>query len=184
MVNNYEENEVTPGCEWVISGEGVATRKLDGTCTMIKDGELWKRYDAKKGKPIPDGAIKCQEEADAITGHMTCWVKVDFTDKGNKWYIQAFENQKQAGFVFEDGTYELCGPHFQSNPEQCEIDEFIKQGSVVFENIPRDFDGIKQFLFDNNIEGIVFHRGNGQMCKIKRTDFGFIWNNSTRKQKQ
>ena len=28
-------------------------------------------------KPVPEGAIKCQEKADPITGHFPCWVKVD-----------------------------------------------------------------------------------------------------------
>ena len=28
---------------------------------------------------------------------------------------------------------------------------------------------------DNYMEGIVFHRENGEMCKIKRSDFGFKW---------
>lgn len=176
-------NIVTPGCEWVLDGEGVATQKLDGTCTMVKDGELWKRYDAKKGKPIPEGAIKCQEEPDPVTGHLPCWVKVDMGSKADKWFIKAFLEQKEAGFNFEDGTYELCGPHFQSNPEQLETDKFIKHGSVILSGVPRDFDGVKQYLTDNNIEGIVFHRGNGEMCKIKRTDFGLVWNNSTVKRK-
>jgi len=27
--------EVTPGCEWVLNGEGVATRKWDGTAIMV-----------------------------------------------------------------------------------------------------------------------------------------------------
>lgn len=176
-------NEVTPGCEWVLNGEGIATQKLDGTCTMIKDGELWKRYDAKRGKPIPEGAIKCQPEHDPITGHLPCWVKVDFNNKENKWFIKAFLEQKENGFDFKDGTYELCGPHFQSNPENLEKDKFIRHGSISLSGVPRDFDGIRQFLFDNNIEGIVFHRDNGEMCKIKRTDFGFIWNNSSVKRK-
>ena len=57
---NYEtdrrvRNEVVPGAEWVLAGEGVATRKFDGTCCMIKDGVLWKRFDAKRGKTPPDG---------------------------------------------------------------------------------------------------------------------------------
>ncbi len=31
--------------------------------------------------------------------------------------------------------------------------------------------------FENHyIEGTVFYRGNGEMCKIKRSDFGFEWN--------
>lgn len=175
--------DVTPDCEWVINGEGIATRKLDGTCTRILNGELWKRYDAKAGKPIPIGAIKCQDEPDSVTGHLPCWVKVDMNDKADKWFTQAFKNQVESGFEFQDGTYELCGPHFQSNPEQLEHDIFILHGSVVLNGVPRTFEEIRQYLFDNNIEGIVFHRDNGQMCKIKRTDFGFEWNHSTVKRK-
>lgn len=39
--------QVTPGCEWVLAGEGVATRKRDGTACLFSRGILWKRYDAK-----------------------------------------------------------------------------------------------------------------------------------------
>ena len=39
-----------------------------------------------------------------------------------------------------------------------------------------DYEGIKQYLEEHYIEGIVFYRGNGEMCKIKRSDFGFEWN--------
>jgi hypothetical protein len=27
--------DVTPGCEWVMAGEGVATRKYDGTACLV-----------------------------------------------------------------------------------------------------------------------------------------------------
>ena len=55
FMRNYDSdrlvrNEVTPGAEWVIEGEGKATRKYDGTCCLIKNNKLYKRYDAKKGK--------------------------------------------------------------------------------------------------------------------------------------
>lgn len=30
---------VTPGCEWVLNGEGIASRKLDGTAVAIIDGK-------------------------------------------------------------------------------------------------------------------------------------------------
>lgn len=40
-------NVVTPGTEWVLSGEGIATRKWDGLAIMIASGVLYKRYDAK-----------------------------------------------------------------------------------------------------------------------------------------
>jgi hypothetical protein len=48
-------NEIVPGAEWVVAGEGRATRKYDGTCCMVRDGKLYKRYDAKKGKKPPPG---------------------------------------------------------------------------------------------------------------------------------
>lgn len=43
-------NSVTPGCEWVLAGEGVATVKWDGTACLWDRGHLFKRYDAKKGQ--------------------------------------------------------------------------------------------------------------------------------------
>ena len=36
-------NEVMPGCEWVLNGEGVATEKVDGACCAIIDGVFYKR---------------------------------------------------------------------------------------------------------------------------------------------
>jgi hypothetical protein len=168
--------DVTPGCEWVLAGEGVATEKLDGTCCLFKDGKLWKRYDAKRGKPIPAGAILCQPEADAVTGHLPCWLPVSETDPSDKWHRLAFENQIASGCGFEENqTYELCGPHFQTNPYKLDHDQFFKHGEKILDNVPRDYDGIHRYLETHMIEGIVFHRGNGDMCKIKRSDFGFTW---------
>ena len=105
-------NQVTPGCEWVLTGEGVATLKMDGTCTMVHGGKLFKRYDAKNGKPIPENATPCQSEADPVTGHFPCWMPVSETDPADKWFVAAF----QAAGSMEDGTYELCGPPFHRNP--------------------------------------------------------------------
>lgn len=164
-------DQVTPGCEWVLAGEGVATRKLDGTCTLVQDGRLNKRYDAKNGKPIPPNAVPCQPEADPITGHLPCWMPVSETDPGDKWFVATF---KSVG-PLADGTYELCGPHFNSNREKLDHDAFFRHGDIVLEGVPRDFNGIRAYLEMHNIEGIVFHRGNGEMCKIKRSDFGFRW---------
>jgi hypothetical protein len=48
--------DVTPGCEWVLAGEGVATRKRDGTACAVIGGKLFKRYDVKRGRPVPAGA--------------------------------------------------------------------------------------------------------------------------------
>src|ERR1700757_2258583 len=84
-------DEVVPGAEWVLAGEGVATRKWDGTCCKVENGRLFKRYDAKKGKTPPDGFIPAQEQPDPNTGHWPGWLEVgDGPD--DKWHREAMMN--------------------------------------------------------------------------------------------
>lgn len=174
-------NEVTEGCEWVIDGEGIATRKIDGTCCLIQDGKVYARFDYKPGRKLPEGAIPCQDKADEITGHFPHWVEVKDQPQ-YKWHKEAFENAIKNGELLENGTYELIGVHFQGNPEHVEKgDKLVRHGSIVLDNVPRTFEGIKEYLRSNEMEGIVFHRENGDMCKIKRTDFNFEWNGKNKK---
>ena len=165
---------VTKGMEWVLAGEGIATIKLDGACCAIINGEFYKRYDAKHGKPVPDGAIKCQEEADPITGHLPCWVKCDRNNPADKWFWAAYDCASKY-LLLTDGTYEAVGIHFQGNPYSLDYDHLIKHGlqPVI---VPRNFYGIKDWLANHNEEGLVFWKDGKPRCKIKRTDFGFEWN--------
>ena len=163
---------ITQGCEWALT-EGIATQKHDGSCCAIINGIYYKRYDAKKGKMPPDGAIPCQPEADSVTGHFPHWLAVDETNPSDKWFVEAYNNTKQP---LEDGTYEAVGTHFNANKDNVEGDVLVKHGSVILDiPVPRSFDSIQIYLERNTIEGIVFYRDNGDMCKIKRTDFGFKW---------
>lgn len=165
--------KVKEGFEWVLNGEGTATLKVDGTCCAVIGGVFYKRYDAKKGKAIPEGAIKCQEEADPITGHLPCWVKVT-ENPDNKWHLAAYNNYLKENGKIEDGTYEAIGPHFQGNPYALKEDTLVKHGTTILD-VERSFEGIKKFLFEHYIEGIVFWKDGEPKCKIKRTDFGFGW---------
>lgn len=158
-------NEVVPGAEWVIAGEGIATRKFDGTCCMVRDGKLYKRYDAKHGKTPPAGFEPAQEP-DPVTGHWPGWIAVgDGPD--DRWHREGLEN---TGPV-EDGTYELLGPKIQGNAEKLQRHILVKHGSVVLGDIPLTFDGIKEYLREYGGEGIVWHHPDGRMVKIKRKDF-------------
>ena len=171
-------DKVTEGCEWVLNGEGTATLKLDGTCCLVKGGKVFARFDYKPGRKLPEGAIPCQDKPDEITGHFPHWVEVKDQPQ-YKWHKMAFERQKDS---LEDGTYELIGVHFQNNPEHVEQgDTLVKHGSIILDVPDRTFEGIKEYLRTHEIEGIVFHRGNGEMCKIKRTDFNFEWNGKNTK---
>lgn len=165
-------HEITEGCEEAFL-HGTPTIKIDGSCCAVIKGVFYKRYDAKKGKPIPEGAIKCQDEPDPITGHLPCWVKVDENNPSDKWFIKAYE-LKTFKTIAPDGTYEAVGPHFQGNPYNLEFDFIIRHGNDITD-LPRTFEGVREWLETHNEEGLVFWLDNKPVCKIKRTDFGLKW---------
>jgi hypothetical protein len=161
---------IIDGMEWVLEGKGIATVKIDGSCCAIINGEFYKRYDAKKGKKAPKGAIPCCEP-DPITGHHPHWVKVDENNPADKWFINAYKNTPE----ITDGTYEAVGVHFQGNPYGL-CNDILEKHGVKKIDVERSFEGIKKYLEENYIEGIVFWLDGEPKCKIKRSDFGFNWN--------
>ena len=164
--------DVTPGFEWVLEGEGIATEKIDGSCCAVIDGEWYRRYDAKKGRSIPPNTIPCQDKPDPITGHWPHWLKLDLNSPADKWYVEAFNNSKS---YLYDGTYEAIGPHFQGNVYNRPYDHLIRHGMIKIEDFPRTFEGMRDYLKSYNIEGVVFWKDDEPKCKIKRSDFGFEW---------
>ncbi len=170
--------QVFPGMEWVLAGEGIATIKWDGSCCAIINHEFYKRYDAKKGKAVPEGAIPCEEFPDPITGHFPCWIRCNRNEPGDQWFYEAYDNCAN----LEDGTYEVIGPHFQRNPYKYEKDLLIKHGENAID-VERTFEGIRDYLETHDIEGIVFWKDDEPRCKIKRSDFGFDWSKPERGEK-
>jgi len=193
---NYEtdrlvRDEVVPGAEWVLAGEGIATRKFDGACCMIREGKLFKRYDLpllpdwanqkKRGysgpwtiemyKQAPSGWEKTHNATDENTGHWPGWLQVKGGPE-DQWFQVAYINTCLPEQELEDGTYEAIGPHFQGNPERMSRDELVKHGAVVLKEVPRTFEDIRKYLQAMFIEGIVWHHPDGRMVKIKAKDFG------------
>lgn len=161
-------NEIDPENAWVYDC-GIPTRKFDGTSCAVINGELYKRYDVKRGKTAPHDALPCQEP-DSITGHWPHWIKCYRLNSADKFHFEAFDKA-----VFEDGTYELCGPKINGNKEKLSDHVLIRHGSEVIDLKDFSFNAIKDFLSkeENDIEGIVFHAadGSGRMCKIRKSDF-------------
>lgn len=155
-------NQIVPGAEWVIQGEGVATEKFDGTCCMIRDGKLYKRYEVKSGKKAPEN-FEPANEVDSVTGKQQGWLPVGDGPE-DQWHRGAFTYQ-------EDGTYELIGPKIQGNPKNLPVHLLIRHGTTILTDAPRDFEGIKRYLDSIQIEGIVWHHPDGRMVKIKKKDF-------------
>lgn len=171
---------VTPGLEWVLNGEGIATVKYDGSCCAIMNGIYYKRYDAKRGKLPPAGSIPCQPEPDPITGHWPHWVEVKEEDPADKWFLSALDHYLDIKAYYNNpielnGTYEAIGKHFQGNPYKIEGDILVKHGTVILKDFPRDFEGMREYLHNTIIEGVVFWKDEKPQCKIKRSDFGYNW---------
>lgn len=149
---------VKPECAWVEAGEGTATRKLDGTNVKIEGRVLYKR---KKPKDRDyDNAA---------------YVEVEPADPSSKWVWEAFEALGHK----RDGIYEAVGPKIQGNPEAFEAHALVcvvpPDSSLHLADVPRDFEGLRAYLSEQNIEGIVFHHADGRLAKIKRRDFGLPW---------
>ena len=159
-------DEVVPGAEWVLAGEGVPTVKLDGTCCRVHHGRLYKRHEVKKGKQAPEG-FEPAGGADPKTGKQVGWVAVGHGPE-DRWHREAWE----VNGAYEEGTYELIGPKVQGNPEQVDEHMLVRHGHTEILGAPRDFDGLRQFFQECNVEGIVWHHPDGRMVKIKAKDFG------------
>jgi len=149
--------EVVEGSEWVLAGEGVPTRKWDGTSCMVRDGALFKRYDRKlhrggfqkkqAGETLTEGDFKsapadweaCEAAPNLHTGHWPGWIPV--SDKPEDcWHREALAYHKGYAVAMEqvtnsrcfallrDGTYELIGPKVQNNAELWGFHERVPHG--------------------------------------------------------
>ena len=161
-------DEVVPGAEWVLAGEGRATRKFDGACCLVDDGgrRLLKRYEVKKGRKQPERFVAATD-IDPATGKQQGWLPV-----GNGPEDQYFRDAWARAFGLEDGTYELIGPKVQGNPERAAWHVLHRHGAELILGDPRTYEDIKYFLRTACVEGIVWHHPDGRMVKIKAKDFG------------
>jgi len=163
-------DEVVPGAEWVIAGEGVATRKWDGTCCLIRGGKMYKRYDRKldkksgKHKDAPDG-WEAAQGPDENTGHWPGWSPIGDGPE-DKYFREAIDPD------LDDGTYELCGPRINGNPEDCADHILIAHGLLHYLDAPRSFNELRDWFTFRDVEGLVWHHPDGRMVKIKKRDFG------------
>lgn len=157
-----------PDCAWVFAGEGVATRKYDGTCVLIRSGRMYKRREVKPGKEPPRDFELV--ETDPVTGKSVGWVPVGDGPE-DRWHMEALESTCT---LVHEGTYELCGPKVQGNPERFDNHTLVPHAQAPVYDLPdRSYENLRYFLETFPHEGIVFQHEDGRMAKIKRKDFGF-----------
>lgn len=168
--------EVHPDCQWVLAGEGVATRKYDGTCVMLdEDGNWWARREVKPGKTPPPNWVEA--DCDETTGKRVGW-EPSGQSPFAKFHSEALAEDANIGREFEPGTYELCGPKVQGNPEGYERHRLVRHATaerIGFATaLPLTFSDLRaaaQMLAEDGWEGIVWHHPDGRMAKLKGRDF-------------
>lgn len=180
---------LTRGCEWVLAGEGIATRKVDGTSLMLRNAKAYKCrvLNPNKNKTAPEGFELV--ETDTKTGKHVGWVPVDPKDPGDQFHVEAINNLPPNLRTPSDcsSTYELVGPKVQQNTEHLERHKLIRHSDPALRldasaiGIPKDATAVEAFarldrdLETSSQEGIVWHHPDGRMAKLKRRDFGHKW---------
>lgn len=153
---------------WAVAGEGVATRKYDGTAALVSDGRLFKRHSVKPGKDTPPDFWLA--EFDPATGIGVGWVPVTVDLKENKRFLECLDDQPLSSL--RDGTYELVGPKVNGNPEDIGAHELVFHGDAEqYTDVPTGFDELREWLTGRDIEGLVWHHPDGRMAKIKLKDY-------------
>jgi plasmid stabilization system protein ParE len=168
---------VQEGCEWVLAGQGTATRKYDGTCVLFDPllaedyhadvRELqgwWARRELKPDTARPDWYVVA--DVDEVTGKTVGWEPADRSPFA-KYLVQAVHNLTDGPRI---GTHELLGPKINRDPEKVGKHVVIAHADADLLDAPRDFEGLARWLHAHPYEGIVWHHPDGRMAKLKRRD--------------
>lgn len=123
---------VTRGCEWVIRGEGIPTRKWDGTCVMYDGESWWARREVKPGKHAPDD-FKVVVPRDNREGTSIGWVPAETS---GFWKYLAEALDERGGPEIAPGTYELVGPKINGNPEGMLFHCIARHGEYLVSHMP------------------------------------------------
>lgn len=156
--------EANPACQWVLDGEGVATRKYDGTCVLLDDGGVWwARREVRPGRTRPPGYRPVM--TDGNTGKTVGWEPI-----AQSSYARYFAEVDTAGLP--PGTYELIGEKINGNPEGVRGHALVRHADADRLDVPRDLDGLRAWLLAHpSFEGIVWHHPDGRRAKLKYRDF-------------
>ena len=169
---------VTPGCEWVLRGEGRPTRKYNGTCVLIRRDLNavigFARRTVKPDKMTPPGFV--QIDFDDVTGIAVGWEPIESSGFA-RWFDEAVTDHGGVFGSLTPGTYELCGPKINGNPEGLTGHRLFSHERA--ETAPLDLFIVELMTVDilrhavtavAPWEGIVWHHPDGRMAKLKRRD--------------
>ena len=148
---------------------------------MEKDEFYKEKFFVVKNDVIKEELDYLRQQDDAIYENILAFLRNISNANGEKEYLVVNQDEPYAQQVYDlikenekKKIVAFIGRAGSGKDFQCNILE--KHGLRILENVPRNYEDLKKYLEEHYIEGIVFYRGNGEMCKIKRSDFGFNWN--------
>jgi hypothetical protein len=170
-------DEVNPEAAWVLNGEGTPTRKYDGVCVMLRKndrdpgdkGEWFARREVKPGKEPPENYLPISTDPD--TGKTVGWEPMEQSG------FFACLHEALAGNPSQAGTYELCGPKVNRNPEGFRYHRLMRhidaeRPGYQFEDLAGNPKALVEALAEHGWEGVVWHAPDGRMAKLKAKDLG------------
>lgn len=152
----------------------LATEKIDGTNVRVTVRNHIAVAVQKRRNPT---------KLDKQRGIEDPWyIDIDAFGPQDKWVVDGVKNTDFSEIPDGEWSGELVGPNIQGNPLNLETNRvvFFSLGQCpVFENVPTAYAELRLWLSqqksrygkDCGIEGIVWHMPNGDMFKIKKSDF-------------
>lgn len=193
--------EINPKAEWVFEKAQPALRKYDGTCVGlflsvkgeiringgVGSGEVdkseditgvWLARHTVPGRMLPPDDF-IEEEFDPSTGKTFGWIPIE-QSSFYKFFLEA-KGDLEAEYV---GTYELCGPKINGNPEGFKKHKLVFHWTAerianvhvldIHEMSVEDaYESLKTTLGYMPIEGVIFRSPIHGMAKLKRKDFKY-----------
>lgn len=174
---------LTPGCEWVLRGEGVPTEKLDGTNV---------RLTVRSGVVVRVEKRRNPSKAQKSAGILTPWyVDAPHDDPSNKHIHAAVVGTHVRDWPDGEHPCEALGPKIQGNPLCLEAPtcwpfllyppaltlinpawDSVEDAFAVLRDVTRVLASeLVGAAPDMAAEGIVWHHPDGRMAKLKRKDF-------------
>lgn len=173
--------QINPACEWVVRGEGVSTRKLDGSCCLYRFGRLWRRHQVGRETPIGFQEV----DRDLVTGKVFGWVPVG-DGPADQWHREGLRSNLDGSALphavalgmtgldmLENTTYELLGPKVNGNAERQPIHWLAEHGRIKLDlaGAP-SLDALRWWLEGKDVEGVVWWHPDGRRAKLKLRDLG------------
>lgn len=179
---------VTPALVVPFPDTATTTEKIDGMSCYYHNFQLFRRSERhllrkskQRGAPFtledygaaPDEWLPAQVGPDVLTGHWPGWMPVSLYNPEDQHHVEALSNEGM--YLNNERTYELVGPKVQGNPYRLARHELWEHGTKLLEGVPDSFLGLRDYLCEHHIEGIVWWIGTAPYCKLKRKDFGIEW---------